>query len=67
MINSVEANADPTFTHFSHKEDFFRLLHKLLGYNLEIETSDLDNEKEEKHVEQLGAMVDCFCLVTIGD
>ncbi|KAJ9099164.1 hypothetical protein QFC21_004044 [Naganishia friedmannii] len=56
---NVETDADPTYTHFTHRDEFTRLLDDFLGraiLNHEFVEAD-EADKERKLVEQMGGII----------
>lgn len=56
---STESDSDPTYTHFTHRDEFTQLLNEFLQRSiLDQEFTQADEaDKERKLVEQMGGIV----------
>lgn len=57
MSAALEDDADPTYTHFSHRLEFLTLLDRFLAIDLRSSPDQTEDEEEERMVGQLGAIV----------
>ena len=57
MVQVLEDDADPTYTHFTHRQQFLDLLNELLSLDLHHDPSASEDESEEKLVSSLGQIV----------
>lgn len=56
-VDDRDDTSDPTYSRFVHREPFLRLLHELLALPLDQSTSEDEDAKEDKLVQQMGYMV----------
>ena len=57
MSTALDSDADPTYTHFGHRDEFQKLLGRLLELDLGREPTVKEEEDEVKLVDQMGDIV----------
>jgi len=57
MATTLDSDADPTYTHFGHRDEFFGLLGRLLDLDLQRLPTGKQEEDEVKLVDQMGEIV----------
>lgn len=57
MTTTLDSDADPTYTHFGHRDEFFGLLGCLLDLDLQQLPTGKQEEDEVKLVDQMGEIV----------
>jgi hypothetical protein len=57
MSTALGSDADPTYTHFEHRDEFLKLLDELLELDMRTNPTLKEEEDEVKLVDQMGAIV----------
>lgn len=57
MCTALDSDSDPTYTHFGHRDEFLKLLQRLLELDLRRDATVKEDEDEVKLVDQMGGIV----------